>query len=91
LLGEAITSPDATPDEAHPSDPVLQRSLAKAIGLSLAIQESVDLLFTVFLLGPGRAMVWTARRPTTKREVTEYMMNRRGVMPERDFDVNERV
>lgn len=75
MLGEAMTSPDATPDEAHPSDPMLHRSLAKAIGISVAIQESVDLLFNVLLLGSGKAIAWAAKRPTAKREAKERMMN----------------
>lgn len=76
MLGEAMTSPDATPDEAHPSDPMLQRSLAKAIGLSVAIQESVDLFLIVLLLGSGKAIAWAAKRQTAKREAKERMMNR---------------
>lgn len=80
LSGLATTIPEAAPDAQDPAEPMLHRMPAKAMGLSVAMNESTE-RFRISAsrcltrLGSGMASTaCRARLPARKRELKEYMM-----------------
>ena len=78
--GLAITIPELAPETQAPAEPMLHRRSVKAMGDSVAMNESTDRFNNCAsrswrtLLGPGKpSTVCKARLLMTKKAVTEFI------------------
>ncbi len=80
LSGLAITIPELAPEAHAPADPMLHNRSVKAMGLSVAMNESTERFKSsasrsLTRLGSGQdKTAWMARPPTSRREVKECMI-----------------